>query len=531
MFSKVIHNNQIPPNFLNSILTNSSLYDMFKNDYEANRAYFRDLEQDEYLSAMLTFIESALFSSNLFGIYNELDDLIAATEGKLSYIKNFYDDFLLNRFKTDPSAILKTKFFQGMVYARDNDLYASHSQEFMQLFDYVFKKSLEYDDIVGILIKEPVRKLESDESLSMKEFDDLCNYIKNNTYGFISMEIVTKMLKNHAYKTNHIFDAEVVKSLVRTVAKSYLEPWGIDVLIEFRATEDDEEKPSDPNTIIIDERLIDKFLSLNYTEIFTDAFYALELLKNRELLRQNGVTYETLKTIMSLVSSKADPIKMATLDDYSPEEYLLELRASCFIKCLRFFQSFGVNLFESFIESGLNELDIDIELASPEEYSPKEISLDQRFLEVYEKREDKKDLVKHFKVLSLLYDRNGTRLKTIDIIKKWFKTEYGAFIEEYLHSRIMSPEMMIEDVADLSLYRPRDEDLKSFIEKELKYIYVDSFYYSLDSFLKFKSSPKFDREEYLLDLAVKVNCLSDTPLTHRFIDEAIFTIEDMKQSD
>ena len=91
--------------------------------------------------------------------------------------------------------------------------------------------------------------------------------------------------------------------------------------------------------------------------------------------------------------------------------------------------------------------------------------------------------------------------------------------------------MMIEDVADLSLYRPRDEDLKSFIEKELKYIYVDSFYYSLDSFLKFKSSPKFDREEYLLDLAVKVNCLSDTPLTHRFIDEAIFTIEDMKQSD
>ena len=54
-----------------------------------------------------------------------------------------------------------------MVFANTNDLYASKTKEFGDLFEYIFKISLDYDDIVSILIKEPKRKLEEDEALSM----------------------------------------------------------------------------------------------------------------------------------------------------------------------------------------------------------------------------------------------------------------------------------------------------------------------------------------------------------------------------
>ena len=204
---------------------------MFKDDYENNLEYFSNLEKEEYLSAMLGFIEASLFSSNLFNIYTEPEDLEEKTKGKLAYIKNFYDDFLLDEFRVNPDSILKTKFFEGMVFAHNHDEYASKTTEFNSLFEYVFKESLDYYDIVGILIKEPSRKLEEDETLSMREFDTLCNYVKNNTEGFVSMSIVTKMLKNHAYKTNHIFDAEVVESLIQSTAKSYLREYNIEVSV------------------------------------------------------------------------------------------------------------------------------------------------------------------------------------------------------------------------------------------------------------------------------------------------------------
>ena len=128
----------------------------------------------------------------------------------------------------------------------------------------------------------------------MKEFDVLCNYIKNNTKGFVSMNIVTKMLRNHAYKTNHIFDAfdayksfvlaktiplknfvfkiesgstrnsfdaEVVKSIVASTIGSYLETYGIVVQVEFLSELDRQEMSSytlKPKRIILDENLIDK---------------------------------------------------------------------------------------------------------------------------------------------------------------------------------------------------------------------------------------------------------------------------------
>ncbi len=529
MFSKVIRENSIPPNFLNSILTNSSLYAMFKDDYEANSEYFKGLEKEEYLSAMLENIEDALFSSNIYNIYTEPEDLEETTRGRLAHIKNFYDDFLLDEFRRDPDSILKTPFFRGMVFAQNEDIYASQTNEFTELFDYVFKESLDYDDIVSILIKEPVRKLENDEPLSMKEFDNLCNYVKNNTSGYVPMSIITGMLKNHAYKTNHIFDPEVVESLIRSTAKSYLDEWNIPVTVDFKsgAELDDVDLMRDDYRITLDEELVSQFLSLNYTEIFTSLFAELEDLKSRVLLNRNEVNYDTLKVIMNLIIAKVDFDKLYVDVTYRPTEYYLDLETSSFVKTLRFFSSFGVNLFQNFISSGLSRLDLD-ETAGL--YSPKEISLDQRFFQSFARRDDRRALVEKYAVLKIIFDKEGKRLKTIDLIKKWMKTDHADFLEEYLHSRIVDPEMMIEDVIDLSSYRPKDEHTRSFLERELKYIYTDSFYYSLDSYLKLKSSPKFDREEYLSDLAVKINCIKDTPLTHRFIDEAIFTIEDMKQN-
>ena len=533
MFSKVIHDNTIPPNFLNSILTNAALYTMFKDDYEANKDYFQGLEKEEYLSAMLAFIEDALFSSNIYNIYTDPVDLEEVTEGKLAYIKNFYDDFLLDEFRVDPDSILKTKFFRGMVFANTNDLYASKTKEFGDLFEYIFKISLDYDDIVSILIKEPKRKLEEDEALSMKEFDVLCNYIKNNTKGFVSMNIVTKMLRNHAYKTNHIFDAEVVKSIVASTIGSYLETYGIVVQVEFLSELDRQEMRSytlKPKRIILDENLIDKFLSLNYTEIFTELFFEAEYLKTRILLERNEVNYATLKSLMLLIVSKADLTRLFIDESYHPTDYDLDLKVSCFIKTLRFFSSFGVNLFSNFNDSQLAKLDLNMEEADLDEFSTKEISLDQRFFDVFEKLKDKTSLTKKYAVLGVLFDSSGNRIKTVDLIKKYMRTEHREFIEEYLDSRIVDPEMMIEDVIDLSSYRPKEESVRNFLERELKYIYIDSFYYSLESYLKLKNGPKFDKDEYLADLAVKINCIKDTPLTHRFIDCALFTIEETQQN-
>lgn len=535
MFSKVIKEGTIPPNFLNSILTNPSLYEMFKNDYEENRDYFQNLEKDDYLSAMLGFIENSLFSSNIYNIYSDdigEDELEERTRGKLAYIKNFYDDFLLDEFREDPDSILKTKFFRGMAYAQENDIFASKTQEFKSLYNYVFKESIDYDDVVEILIKEAVKKLSSDEVLSMKEFDNLCNFVKNNTEGYVSMTIVTKMLKNHAYKSNHIFDREVVESLVRSLAKSYLWQWDIEVDVEFLTEAEREELDyqGNQNRIIIDEELIEEFLKLNYTEIFTVLFFEAERLKSRLLLERDKVDYATLKVIMNMVTAGVDFDRIYMDETYEPIDYHLDLKVSCFVKTLRFFSTFGVNLFQNYNEAELSKLDINLDETEKLDYSFKETSLDQRFFRILTSYDRKNSIIKKFNVLKMLFNSKGERLRALELIKKMFDSEHKGFLVEYLHSRVVDPEMMIDDVLSLCEYKPKNEEMRQFIEDELKYIYVDTFYYSLDSYLKLMANPKFDKEDYLMDLAFKINCIKDTPLTHRFIDEAIFTIEEMKQN-
>lgn len=532
MFIREIHERIIPPNFLNSILTNPSLYEMFKNDFDKNGEYFQGIKKEEYLCAMLEFLEDVLFSKNLFHIYGESLEDGGIYDGKLTYIRNFYDDFLLDEFKDKPENVLKTRFFKGLEFAKSEDEYASCIGEFTRLYDYVFSESIDYRGIVDVLTKDAIGKLRKGESLSLKEFDLLCNYVKNYIEDTIPMDIVTGMLKNHAFKANHIFDREVATILVRSVIQNYLESYGIKSdLVVLNGLESGEESGRDlkTNTIYLDISLIDKFTSLNYIELYEVAFMEADILKDSILLSENRIDYETLKTLMNLIVLGVDVSKVSGDKDFFPEEYYTDLKASAFIKALRFFSSFGVNLFESYIASKTK--DIEWEGNPTDVISPKEICLDQRFVRVLEREPNRKEIIGKYGVIRKLFTADGKRKSTLELIKTLSKDPIDrAFLEEYLNTRIMEPEYMIDDVNEMAQYKPKDESIKELLEKELKYILVDSFYYSLDSFIKLSASTKLDIEDYLDDLLFKVNCIKDVPLTHRFIDEAIFVINDMKQS-
>ncbi len=529
MFKEIISETKITPNFLNSILTNRSLYDMFKDDFENNTEYFQGISKEEYLSEMLKFIETLLFSSNIFHIYGEPEDIQESTKGKLEYIKRFYDDFLLEAFKEDPENILKTKIFKGFEFAKRKDIYASKTKEFETIYDYIFNVSIDYFGIVEVLTKDPIANILKGETLSIKEFDIICNYVKNNVEGHIEMDLVTAMLHNHAYKSNHIFDREVTETLVFSTIQSYLEEFGLTVSLEFHNGLDskkESEHSFEPNIIRIDYALLDGFISLNYVELFEQAFFEAEMIKIHGLLERNECDYNTLKVLMNLIITKVDLNRLFVEEDYAPAEFLLDLRSSNFIKTLRFFSMFGVNLCDGYINSKTPSTD----LFEPElVHSQKEISIDQRFEQIFMRHPNKTELVKKYSVLKLFFDQSGVRKQTLELIKGLKNEEHRNVIIEYLHSRIIDPQTMIDDVAKISNYRAKDEYIKVFISQEIKYIYVDTFYYSLDSYIKLYKS-RLDIDEFLDDLLLKINCIKDTPLTHRFIDEAIFTIADMKQN-
>lgn len=533
MFANEISDKVLPPNFLNSILTNQSLYDMFKNEFDENIEYFQGIEKSVYLGAMLKFIEDALFSRNIFSIYTEVDDIDSLTRGKLKYIKSFYDDFLLEEFKNNPECILKTSFFKGFEAAKNDDLYASKTSEFNELYDYVFNFSIDYEGIVLVLMKDIFAVLLKEEGLSIKDFQLLLDYVKNNINKRLDMNIVTSMLRNHALKKNHIFDREVSTILVSSVIVDYLESFGIEAKVVFaEGLENGELSCHDlvNHTITLDMSLIDGFISLNYVELFEVAFYEADVLKSAVLLKRNEKSVETLKTLMNFVVMKVDMNRIFQEENYWPSELYADMRATGFIKALRFFSSFGINLFSSYVVNKTKDIDIDYNIEIAKKVSKKEISLDQRFLVQFKKSNNKEELIEKYEVLKTLFNKDGTRKDTIDLIKSLNKDEAKSFITEYLHSRVIEPDKMIEDANALLALKTKNLFTKEFIERELKYIYVDTFYYSLDSFIKLNSNTKMDIDEYLDDLLVKANCIKDTPLTHRFIDEVIFTINDAKQN-
>lgn len=530
MFKESINENKIPPNFLNSILTNNSLYEMFKEDFDNNSEYFQNLNKEEYLRAMLKFIENTFFCSNIFHIYDEPENIDNITEGKLSYIRYFYDDFLLKEFELNPESILKTKLFRGLEYAKKHDLYAAQTKEFNSLYDYIFKESIDYYEIKNILIKEPLEQLKKRKKLSFQEFDILCNWIKNNINDTIDLDISIAFLYSHVYKINHIFDKEVAECLLRSIIKEYLSPYEMNIQIVFINGLDNGAISShsiEENKIEIDSSIIENFLSLNYVELFEVAFYEAKILRDVYLLRKNNCDYETLRLLMNLIIHKVDLDRIYFDTNYKNTDYYLDFRASNFVNTLRFFSYSGINLFKNFINSKINELDM--EEITEQNISKKEISLDQQFELIFSKIATKNDILKKYPVIRMIYDDKGHRKKTINIIKLMKDDKKNDFLVTYLHSRIIEPERIIEDVNDLSNYKTKDKFLKDFINDELKYIYADSFYYSLESFIKLKSH-NLDLNEYLSSLIIKINCIKDTPLTHRFKDAAIMIIKDIQQN-
>ncbi len=524
MFDAVINTNKIPPNFLNSILTNPSLYDMFKNEFDENSLYFQNISKNEYLQLMLRFIEDTLFSSNIFHIYSEVSDIDLVTKGKLNFIKQFYDDFLLIELNKNPENILNTSFFKGLVYSLKNDSYAAKTKEFNDLYNYVFNESIDYTGIVEVLLGEAFQCLKEKKSLSIHDFDLVCNYVKNNIENSLDMDLITGLLHNHAYKTNHIFDPLVVEKIVSALIDDYTAQYGIKLKVEFpNGTEDDLE--IDDSTVLIDYKYIEGFVSLNYVELFENVFFEVNTKVSEILLKENKCDYLTFKNLISLLVCKVDLNKIYTNKDYMPSAFLAEAHAASFVASLKFFSSFGVNLFESYIESKTKSLDFDVQAITS---SHKEFSLDQRFNAFFEKCTYKKELLSKYPALNVIYNENG-RLRLIDLVKKASKNQNKDFIVEYLHSRIIEPLDMIIDVNDLATYNTRNLETKELIENQLKFIYVDTFYYSLNSYIKMHSN-KLNVEEYLDDLIVKVNCIKDTPLTHKFIDECLFTINDLKEN-
>ena len=117
------------------------------------------------------------------------------------------------------------------------------------------------------------------------------------------------------------------------------------------------------------------------------------------------------------------------------------------------------------------------------------------------------------------------------MIKKSRVKEYEDVIKSYISSTIIDPETMIDDVSDLLNFKAKDREEEQFIVMILKYIYVDAFYYSLNSSIKMNwRKDAIVISDYLDDLSVRVNCIKDTPLSHKFIDEALFVIEEAKQN-
>lgn len=528
MFNEVIGPNKIPPNFLNSILTNPSLYDMFKNNFDENIEYFQNISKEEYLSEMLKFIEDILFSSNVYHIYSETQDLDEFAHGKLEFIKCFYDDFLLEEFNKKPENILNTRFFKGLEFTRIHDLYANKTKEFQSLYKYVFEESIDYFGITHVLLNEPLKNLKEKRVLSMRDFGLVCNYVKNNIDGLIDMNLATSMLHNHAYKTNHIFDPSVIVEIVKSIIHDYMSKYDLELDVKFiDAIEEEENNDYSSRTVFIDYKYIEGFISLNYVELFEEVFFKVNTKLSEILLEENQCDYKTLKNLMSLLVCKVDLNRIYKDESYKNEHFLTEAHAESFIASLKFFSSFGVNLFSSYIESKMRGLNIMDELEMI--VSPKEISLDQKFDEIFKKCPNKKRLIKEFPSLGVIYNESG-RLRLIDLIKKVNSGTNTEFIMEYLHSRIIAPEEMILDVSDLATFNTRIESIKDLIESQLKYIYVDTFYYSLNSYIKMQKLQNFVLGDYLDDLTIKVNCIKDTPLTHRFIDECLLIIDEVRST-
>lgn len=522
MFKDVIDGHEVPPNFLNSILTNSSLYQMFKDDFEENADYFQGVKKDVYLDAMHSFLIEELFSRDLFQCGEVAPDDTQVIK-KISYFRNFYDDFMLEKFKEDPQNILKTKFFRGLNFALENDQWAKDIKKFRDFYDYVFEESIDYFDIIKLVTREPFEALK-DGQVSIAQFDTICNYIKNNASETLEDEIIMRMIDNHAHKKNRIFDREVAKELAIATANSYLQGYNLKADILFVYPGKEEELDVD-NKIVIDAELLDKFTTMNYVELFQRVFYEIEIFKIKELLKKDNEDLETYMILESLIIKGVDIERFISDPSYEPKDFLDDLWAFNFVRTLRFFKECNVDLFDSYTESQMRKIDFD-GITDNLTITNSSNCIEDALVKTLKNLTDKDNIINKHKILRRLYNKDGTPKDALELIKNGFKDEKYDLVREFLHSRIVDPIKMIDEVAELSSFNAKNDEMREFIETELKYFYVDAFIYSLEENLRTQK----DKYGYLEDLSIKISLIKDTPLTSKFIDEVKFDIEEAKQN-
>ncbi len=526
MFQKPLVDNKIPLNFLDSILSNNSLYEMFKKEFQENIDYFKGIPKSEYLFYMLEYITNKLFSGNLLQIH---EDTGSSSDKTLGYIRAFFDDFIRDEVNKLDQNIFSSPFFKGLEYAKKHDEYASKNEEFLKLYEYI-SDTCDYDSKCKKIESELLLELEK-EKLSIGEFELLCNFVKNNKNGFVKMSIVGSMLRLHAYKKNHIFDREVVKVLVYSTVRDYLIDLEEDVHIEYIDEVTFENKTYDlsKHTIYMESLLLDTFISGNYVELFSNLFFKMKLYRDELLLSKNVVSLESLHAIMNMINFKVDLSRMYADKSYEPYPYISDTKASSFVMALKFYESFGINLFMSYINSQLNN--INIESDNPPTFN-KEISLDISFNKSFNKLGSslKRELIKKYDVLGIFYFDTGERKGIVDLLKTYESTS-NKIITEYIESSILVPDEIIDNARDISNYTSVNSEINTLIEKLLNFIYQDLFYYSLQNIIKKESTkPTFDKEAYLDELFIKINSLESNSKLDKFIKDVLEIIEIEKQN-
>ena len=507
-----VYDYHIPPNFLNSILTNDTLYNMFRNDFDNNINYFKDIDKEIYITELDKYICMRLSSADV---------------SYLNYFRRFYDDFILPKIQNCSEYIFNTELFKTLktLYKINNKLITNDS--FLSFYKYIFSSSNYFDKS-----DEIINNIKSQIEIGVVDYQILTNYIKNTCLEYIPIDICCIMLKNHIYRTNHIFDSEVVKKIVLSIANDFLRKYNIIVNIEYIdviLSKNVRTHDIETFTIYLDSILIDTFISGNYVELLSSLFYKLTLFKDNYLTRNNVLCLDTLRAIWRFVNCKVEVDKIFIDPKYKPYEYYSEMETNAFIMTLRFLNIIDINLFDNYLNSQIRDLEMSHVIPKN---SPKEIPEEMKFINRFSKMEKGKIqfLRNKYKVLQYFYGTDGRRYKVIELLNK-FDNDYKNEIFEYISLIIPEPIYLIEDVTDTVNQTFNDEEIGNFVLKMIKYIYPDIFYYSLKAYLIMSEDKiSFNKSDYLDELYVRISSIKEIEETQRFLKSALNTIELMKQN-
>lgn len=506
----------ITPNFLHSILTNDTLYEMFKDDFDNNKSYFQNITKEVYIEQISEYI-----SNNL---KNYSDD-----KEYLNCFKKFYDDFILPKIDEKPENIFDLTLFKSIreVYEENK---INNNEALLSFYNYIFSSS-KYFDKSDFIIRQIKSEMQNNK-LSVSDYQILTNYVKNTIDDIIPLDIACLLIRNHAFKYNHIFDANITKKIVLSIANDFFRKYDIRINIQYNElilSKNVKTHDIDTNTIYIDSILIDTFISGNYVELLSNLFFKLILFKDDYLLKANLINLDTLKTIWRCVNNKVEIDKVFIDEKYHPYDYLSEMESNAFIMALRFLNSIGINLFNNYLSSQTRSLDFkNITIKS----SPKEISEEMKFINRFSKTEKEKIgfFRNKYKVISFFYGSDGKRKKAIDLINMC-DDENIELVFSYLTQIIPEPIYLIDDIVDITGQDYEKDSIKDLVFRLSKYIYPDMFYYSLESFILMnEEKTSFDKDIYLSELYVRISSIKETDETKNFLKNAINAIELMKQN-